>query len=76
MKEAKLFRNGQSQAVRLPKEFRLSGKAVYVRQLGDAVMLIPKRHPWRTLTEACGMFTIDFLSKRQQGRSQRDNPFR
>jgi hypothetical protein len=40
---AKLFRNGRSQAVRLPKEFRFEGNEVSVRREGDAVILEPLR---------------------------------
>jgi len=44
---AKLFRNGRSQAVRLPKEFRFEGGEVSVRREGDAVILEPlKRRAW------------------------------
>ena len=38
---AKLFKNGNSQAVRLPKEFRFAGKEVIIRRSGDAVVLEP-----------------------------------
>ncbi len=38
---AKLFRNGRSQAVRLPKEFRFSGDRVRIRRVGKAVLLEP-----------------------------------
>lgn len=38
---AKLFRNGRSQAVRLPREFRFEGNAVRVRRLADGVLLEP-----------------------------------
>jgi antitoxin VapB len=38
---AKLFRNGRSQAVRLPKEFRFSGDRVRIRRVGRAVLLEP-----------------------------------
>lgn len=38
---AKIFQHGRSQAVRLPKEFRLPGKEVHVRHLGAAVLLEP-----------------------------------
>lgn len=38
---AKLFMHGRSQAVRLPKEFRLPGKAVKVTRVGDGVLLEP-----------------------------------
>ena len=39
--EAKLFRNGRSQAVRLPQEFRFQGDRVRVRRVGDGVLLQP-----------------------------------
>jgi antitoxin VapB len=38
---AKIFKHGRSQAVRLPKEFRLPGKEVRVRRVGSAVVLEP-----------------------------------
>ena len=38
---AKVFQHGRSQAVRLPKEFRLPGKEVRVRKVGNAVILEP-----------------------------------
>ena len=41
METAKLFMNGRSQAVRLPKEFRFNGDEVYIKKVGDAVVLIP-----------------------------------
>lgn len=41
VKRAKLFRNGNSQAVRLPQEFRFQGDEVRIRKEGDAVVLEP-----------------------------------
>ena len=38
---AKLFRNGRSQAVRLPKDFRFPGDEVRVRRVGTGVLLEP-----------------------------------
>jgi virulence-associated protein VagC len=43
VKTAKLFRTGGSQAVRLPKEFRLEGSEVYILQEGDRIILLPKK---------------------------------
>jgi len=43
MGTAKLFRNGRSQAVRLPKEFRFEGDEVSVRREGEAVILEPSK---------------------------------
>jgi antitoxin VapB len=42
MTTAKLFANGQSQAVRLPREYRFSGEEVGVARLGEMVVLFPK----------------------------------
>jgi virulence-associated protein VagC len=47
MATAKLFRNGRSQAVRLPKEFRFEGEEVSIRREGDSVILEPvKPRSW------------------------------
>lgn len=45
---AKIFKHGRSQAVRLPKEFRLPGKEVRVRRVGNAVVLEPIGEPFDT----------------------------
>jgi len=42
METAKLFTNGRSQAVRLPKAFRFKGNEVYVKKTSEGVLLIPK----------------------------------
>ena len=64
MTRAKLFRNGQSQAVRLPKEFAFPGKEVFVRHVGNAVLLIPTADPWTGFEAALGQFTDDFMPER------------
>ena len=67
MKSAKLFKNGQSQAVRLPKEFRFDGDSVYINRLGSYVVLVPKHDPWKSMFEATKYFTDDFMRERDQG---------
>lgn len=52
MRTAKLFRNGRSQAVRLPKEFRFDGDEVYVKRVAGGVMLLSKSDPWAAIAEA------------------------
>lgn len=44
MQRAKLFQNGQSQAVRLPKAFRFEGTEVAIKQVGEGVLLLPIKH--------------------------------
>jgi antitoxin VapB len=51
MNTAKLFMNGRSQAVRLPKEFRFDGDEVFIKKVGDVVILIPYHAPWKTLED-------------------------
>jgi antitoxin VapB len=69
--KAKLFRNGQSQAVRLPREFRMKGEEVYVRRLGSSVLLIPLSDAWAELEESLSMFQ-DFMLERGQPDSPDD----
>lgn len=70
MKTAKLFRNGQSQAVRLPKEFRFEDDFVYVKKSGNAVILIPAKNSWDGLIQSLDKFSDDFMAIRRQPRSQ------
>ncbi len=73
MDRAKLFQNGRSQAVRLPKEFRLPGTEVYVKRVGNAVVLIPVERSWDTLFDSLGKFSDDFMVERAQPAMQ-DRP--
>jgi len=66
MKTAKLFMNGQSQAVRLPKEFRMKGDEVYIKKQGEVIMLLPKEKSWDTLFDSLKHFAKDFKIERNQ----------
>jgi antitoxin VapB len=66
MYTAKIFKNGKSQAVRLPKEFRFDGVEVYIKRIGRQVILIPKDEPWESLMSSLDRFTPDFMSERVQ----------
>jgi antitoxin VapB len=66
MKTAKLFKNGGSQAVRLPKEFQFEGDVVYIKQLGNAVVLLPQLDPWQSLEDSLDQFSEDFMAGRDQ----------
>ena len=70
MRTAKLFRNGRSQAVRLPKEFRFSGDKVFIKRIGDAVVLIPYQESWQSLFDSLGQFSDDFMEDRGQPEQQ------
>lgn len=66
MKRAKIFKNGQSQAVRLPKEFRFEGQEVFAQKMGDGVLLLPVNNPWEIFRKSLSKFTDDFLVEREQ----------
>ena len=61
MMTAKLFRNGQSQAVRLPKECRFNGDEVIVNKVGDVVMLVLKNSEWEGFLTSINLFSDDFM---------------
>jgi antitoxin VapB len=76
METAKLFQNGKSQAVRLPEEFRFGSDRVYVKRVGNAVVLLPYESSWDTLLESLTQFSTDFMIERTQPPAQdRENAF-
>ena len=75
MQQAKLFQNGQSQAVRLPKEFRFDGDSVRIKRIGRAVILLPNDEPWETLFGALEQFSPDFMAERNQPLVQERDEF-
>ena len=73
METAKLFTNGQSQAVRLPKKYRFYGDEVYIVKVGKIVMLFPKEQIWEIFLEGLNSFTPDFMEgERNQDAQQRE----
>ncbi|NOZ49587.1 MAG: antitoxin [Chloroflexi bacterium] len=66
MKTAKLFQNGRSQAVRLPKEFRFEGNKVFIKRMGNAVILLPTEESWQVLFDSLNRFSDDFMESRDQ----------
>ncbi|WP_129629031.1 type II toxin-antitoxin system antitoxin VapB [Candidatus Oscillochloris fontis] len=76
MDSAKLFQNGKSQAVRLPKEYRFRGSKVYIKRMGNAIVLIPEHDSWQLMIESLALFSDDFLVERVQPPvEERDNLF-
>ena len=67
MMTAKVFENGRSQAVRLPKECRFNTDEVAVNRIGDIVLLIPKTNKWSSFMQAIDMFSDDFMQNGRDG---------
>ena len=70
MQTARLFKNGRSQAVRLPKEFRFDGDRVFVKRVGNSVVLIPYQEPWQSLFDSLEQFSDDYMEDRGQPAQQ------
>lgn len=70
MDTAKIFQNGKSQAIRLPKEYRFAGTKVYVKRVGNTVVLIPEHQSWQTLIDSLALFSEDVFTDRDQPSSQ------
>lgn len=70
---AKIFENGRSQAVRLPKECRFSSDEILVNKIGDIVILLPKSSNWDSFAAAIDMFSDDFMDdKRDDSLQERE----
>ncbi len=63
---AKVFKNGRSQAIRLPKEFRVNTDEVYLKRTPDGFLVIP-RDPWEVFREGVEELSEDFF---RDGRTQ------
>ena len=70
MQTARLFKNGRSQAVRLPKAFRFEGDRVFIKRVGNAVVLVPYHEPWQSLIESLDQFSDDYMEERDQPAQQ------
>jgi len=67
MMTAKIFPNGQSQAVRIPKEFRFENQQeVFVAKEGEAIVLFPKKSKFNMLFDSLDNFSDDFMKERTQ----------
>ena len=74
MQTARLFWSGRSQAVRLPKEFRLPGEKVRIRRHGNAVILEPLAADWSWLDAVAGQLDDDFARAVEEKPQPQDRP--
>ena len=65
MRTAKIFKNGRSQAVRIPRDFAFEGVTeVAMRKVGQRLILEPLRKSWLTLNDESDPVGDDFLAER------------
>lgn len=63
MQTAKVFTNGRSQAVRIPREYRFDGEEVFINRVGDAVILTPISKAKDVYHQGLHGFSSDFLAE-------------
>lgn len=66
MNTAKISTDGTHQIVILPEDFKMSGSEVYIKKVGNAIVLIAKDNPWQALLESLEQFSDDFMTTRNQ----------
>ncbi|MGN8773973.1 antitoxin [Candidatus Weimeria sp. HCP3S3_B5] len=66
MMTAKVFQSGNSQAIRIPKEFHTDLKEFIISKVGDGYILYPADDPWYPLKQSIGKMPSDFMEYRDQ----------
>ena len=74
MQVAKLFKNGNSQAVRLPKEFRFASDRVYIKRVSNGVLLLPYTDSWQIMFDALDQFSADIFDAGREQPEQQARP--
>jgi antitoxin VapB len=67
MLTSKVFISGNSQAIRLPKEYRVEEKELFIQKIGHTIILFPKDKPWEMFEKSLREFSDDFMA---DGRNQ------
>ena len=64
MQTAAIIQESIGQVVRLPHEFEMPGQRVFIRKIGNLLVLIPEENPWQTLFDSLALFTDDYMDER------------
>jgi antitoxin VapB len=66
---AKVFKNGNSQAIRIPKEFYVTERELLIQKIGNTLVLSPVHDPWQLFRKSLAEFSDDYF---EEGRFQPD----
>ncbi|GHV26041.1 antitoxin [Spirochaetia bacterium] len=67
MQTTKVFKSGNSQAIRIPKEYQVEGDELVINKIGNTLILFPKDDPWELFKKSLTEFSDDFFA---DGREQ------
>jgi len=62
----RITNNRTGQKIILPPEYKLKGKEVYVKKIGEDIIIFTKKGGWKSLTDSLGKFSEDFMKERIQ----------
>ena len=72
MLTAKVFKSGNSQAIRIPKEYQIDSDELFINKIGNTIVIFPKNDPWKTFKESLNDFSDDyFIDGRNQPKMQK-----
>ncbi len=66
MKTARIFQNDEYQTIQFPKDVHVQGSRVYIKNIGNIIVLIPEDNPWQALFDSLDLFTDDYMEERAQ----------
>ncbi len=71
---SKVFKSGNSQAIRLPKEYRVEDEELVIQKIGNTIILFPKNNPWELFEKSLSEFSDDFMvdGRNQPNQQHRD----
>ena len=76
MQLAQIATNGQRQVLTLPEDIRFSESSVYIRRVGNAVLLVPQDKQWEVFLNGLNRFSSDFMENgREQGAEETREEF-
>ena len=76
MKTVKVFKSGNSQALRIPKDYQIGEKELLMNKIGNAIILFPRDDPWKLFTDSLCEFSDDFFADgREQPAMQKRKTF-
>ena len=75
MRISKVFKSGNSQAIRLPKEYRVEDEELIIQKIGNTIILFPKNTPWELFEKSLTEFSDDFMmdGRNQPSQQHRDH---
>ena len=75
MHTVKIIKNGGSQAIRLPRFYRLRGKEAYVKKVPEGILLMEKDDVWAAFEKCLEDFPADFLAEKRKPHNQKRRRF-